>query len=162
MTEKRDFLIQRYSDGNWDYVLGFRPFIVTGPNFKSWAIPGSLEKHREWRFRVELRFALSKCFPEGLPYANWFWQDAIAEFLLREGIVQALWSVDAPAPVPEPDRWDLSVNEVARQIHYALGVSISESTIELLSGMGGPEHYRAMLAEDSMKLEPVVIPPEID
>src|ERR1700690_3128102 len=104
----RDFLIQRYCAENWPQVRGLAPFIATGPDFAGWTIPNSLSCYREYRFRKPLR--------EGLlavrSGANDVAREAIAELLLREGIVSALWSIDSTDVLPESERWAASVRQV--------------------------------------------------
>jgi len=154
---ERDFIIQRYAYGNWPYVRGHAPFIARGANFDRWVIPGSLEKHRQYHFRRELRMTLMELFPSEGAYRELYYQDAIGEFLLRDQIVTALWSVSSRECLPSSCWSDESIREVARQIHYAPGVDIAESTIELLCAMNSAGHYESYLADDGMKLEAAVI-----
>ena len=159
MAEQRDFIIQRYAHGNWPYVLGQRPFLARGPNFKAWAVPGSLERAGQFEFRPELRQAIERTFPsDGLGRESYY-EDAVAEFLLRDGIVSALWVTNARSPVPEELRWDLSVDEVARSLFYDVGDDVAATTVELLSGMSGPEHFNSYVAEDALTLQAAEAPP---
>jgi hypothetical protein len=154
----RILIVQRYAQGNWDSVQGLAPFIATGPSFKAWIIPGSLEKHREHRFRIELKQAMVAVFPKTAIHRDFWHRSTIAEFLLREGIVSALWAVNQPECVPRTERWGDSVTWLAKEIHYSEGQDIVDWTIELLSGMSDPAHFHSYVAEDGVVLEPVAIP----
>jgi len=154
----REFLIQRYC---WDVhpqVRGLRPFIATGPNFMAWAVPGSLERFREWRFRPHIYRTLSSVFPpdEDKPPED---RDAVAEVLLTDGVVQALWSVDSAECLPR-DRWlRASIEQVAREIPYIKPGSargpydLAYWTIEFLSGLSAPAHFREYVSADGLTLE---------
>lgn len=146
---ERTFLIQRYSTANWAEVRGQRPFLATGPSFKDYVVPGSLTKHGEYRFVSAISGALEQAAESPL------WREAVAEWLLREGIVQALWSVDVDTCEPPERRWQLSVEAVAEEIPKSMPVL--EGTVELLSGMGDPQYFRSYVSEDELSLEPCLV-----
>ena len=155
----RDFLIQRYCWDNQPRVRGLRPFIATGPRFSAWAVPGSLAKFGEWRFRPELRQSIESVFPASEDKCP---EDrlAVAQLLLSEGIMQALWSVDSVECLPR-DRWTIeSAAEAAREIPYLRPgdprgpYDLAFWTIETLSGLAAPEHFRGYVGDDGLTLEP--------
>lgn len=161
----RDFLIQRYCWDNHPRVRGLRPFIATGPRFMEWAAPGSLAKFREWRFRPELRRTIERVFPTA---EDKFPEDrrAIAEVLVVDGIVQALWSVDSRECLPR-ERWlEASIDEVSLEIPYVKpGASngpydLGYWVIETLSGLSAPAHFREYVSVDGLTLEEFV-PPDV-
>ena len=159
MGDSRDFIVQRYCVGNWHQVLGERPFIATGPNFSSWVIPGSLEKYREWKFRPQLKQALAKLFPCDGIHRSLYHQLAVAEFLLRDGIVQALWATNGRAFIGDEFCWEESIHHVAREMSYLSAAdSIADLTIDLLATMSQPSHFISYVSEDDLKLVPVEIP----
>ncbi len=149
MTE-RTFLIQRYASGNWPKIKGQEPFIVTGPRFSSWALPKSLERFNEYRFTPKLKQEIDEVLGE-LPAD--LARECAASILLREGIVQALWA-DHRESVPKSERWDLSIKQIAAEIPHG---SIGAEVLELLSGMGSPEHCRSYVSEDEIVLTPVEV-----
>lgn len=151
----RDFLIQRYCRENHPMVRGLRPFVATGPSFASHAVPGSLVDHREWRFRPALRTALSLAFPRAVPEDRW----AVAEALLADGIVQALWSIDSAECLDRKLWRDASVETVALEIpapRLQVPYDLVGWTLETLSGMSGPDHFHSYVSDDGLSLEPLV------
>ncbi len=146
------FLIQRYSSVNWPQVTGERPFIATGPSFLRWVVPGSVDRHREHRMKGELIKALDVV----ADVSDTDRREYIAEMLLREGIVQALWCVDHPDCMAEELRWELSIRQVADEIPS--DENFVKWTLEFLAGLIGPEHCRSYVVQDSFSLEPVRIP----
>lgn len=139
---ERTFLIQRYCTGNWPLVRGEYPFLATGPSFQSWGY--GLERYHEWRFVSDLGGQFEAAFgatDEPRYYAAWA--------LLEVGIVEALWS--GHSPIPEGERWERSVEQLAREIPSG---PIGESVIEYLSGLSSPGHYRSYVAEDQIELVP--------
>jgi hypothetical protein len=129
-------------------VMGELPFLVTGPNFKSIVVPGSLAQHLEYRFIQPFVLLLRDLEDIGDPLLQ---REAAAEFLLTEGFVQALWSVD-PTTVCSPElRWKVANDQLAREIPRAW--PIARSVVELLSGMSAPEYRRSYVSEDGLRLE---------
>lgn len=168
MTE-RTFLIQRYCSDNWPQVRGLRPFIVTGPRFLDWIVPGSLEKKGQYVLRPQVRQILADLFPPGGLHQVHYQHQAAAEALLREGILSALWSIDSRECIPEPLRWSESIQQVVRELPFKTAGwagaqelnqfwSIDASVEELLSGMQSPAMARDYVSEDKLTLEPVPIP----
>lgn len=159
----RDFLIQRYCSDSHPQVRGLRPFVATGSRFMEWALAGSLQRLGQWAFRPELYSGLSRAFPPAAPSVP---EDRaiVAEFLLQEGIVEALWSVDSPECLPVDLRWKASLEQVTDEIPFLRADStlgrimggpydMALWTIELLSGLSGPEHFRSYVSEDGLILE---------
>jgi hypothetical protein len=152
LTEGEDFLIQRYTSGNWPQIRGQRPFIVTGPNFRRWTVAHSLQRYGEHRFVPELVQILSHVDADQRDLAR----ESVAELLLREGICEALWASNVRTALPENLRWQTSVDQLAAEIPDC--APVSSWAIELLSGMSEPSHYRSYLLESGIALE-VLIPP---
>lgn len=139
---ERTFLIQRYCTGNWPFVNGEAPFLATGPLFPQYAY--GLERYNEWRFAGDLGRQFQDAYgsfegDEAKYYAAWA--------LLDTGIVQALWV--AHSPIPSEERWDLAVQQLAREIPSG---PVGESVIEYLSGLSAPGHFRSYVAEDQIEL----------
>jgi len=155
MLTENDFMIQRYVRGNWPAIRGYEPFIVTGPSFKRWVMPGSLELFPEYRFVPELLMILSTMDSGGPDLAR----ESIAEFLLSEGICKAIWAVNVQTVVPESLRWRASIEQLSEEIPKASPVS--EWTIELLSGLSDESYYRNYLSESGIVLETIIPPPVI-
>lgn len=140
---ERTFLIQRYCTGNWPEVKGEKPFIATGPAFKSWGY--GLERYGEWRFNAEFGPEFDVAFgDEADPrfFAAWA--------LLETGIVQALWAEHSEVPADE--RWVTAVEHLATEIPKG---PIGQSVIDYLSGLSDPGHYRSYVAEDQIELVPM-------
>lgn len=146
---EREFLIQRYAGGNWPYVRGQIPFIATGPAFKQFVVPGSLERYGEYRFRTIREIVADIAGPGD-------WRETVAEWLLREGIVEALWSVDVTTCLLPEQRWEASISSLADEIPKSM--PLDEAVIELLSGLPSAADHRSYLSEDDLSLEPVVVP----
>lgn len=155
----RDFLIQRYCLDNHPRVRGLRPFIATGPGFKRWTAHDSIARFGEWRFAPGLREAIEAVFPAATTHPAPESRLVIAEFLLKEGIVQALWSVDSAECLPR-DRWlGVSIDEVAAEIPYVVvdgTYDLALWTIEDLCSMPDPSHFREYVSADGLDLEPFV------
>lgn len=148
----RDFLIQRYSCANWDAVRGLVPFVVTGPAFERYTVPGSLDRVGEHRMTPTFLATIGQV----MGGEDHTWRDVVAEWLLAEGILQALWSVDSRECLPPEARWVASVAQVAREI--PADSPVVEGVVELLSGVSDPGHYRSYVSEDSLTLEPCPVP----
>lgn len=168
MTE-RTFLIQRYCSDNWPQVRGHRPFIVTGPRFLEWIVPGSLEKKGQHVLSPRIKSMLRDLFPPGGIHRSSYQHQATAEALLREGILSALWSVDTGECLPEELRWEESIQQVARELPFKTAGwardcieftfwGVSEAVEELLSGMQSPAMAREYVSEDKLTLVPVRVP----
>lgn len=141
---ERTFLVQRYCTGNWPEVLGERPFIATGPWFKTWAY--GLERYGEWRFVGEL----------GQQFDDAYGNEADPRFfaawaLLEMGLVQALWV--GHSEVPASERWITSVEHLASEMPKG---PLAASVIDYLSGLSDPGHYRSYVSEDRIELVPLV------
>ncbi len=156
MKENREFIIQRYTRDHWLELVGAVPFFVTGQGFKNFAIPHSLEKYKEWRFDPYLKRAMASLFPTDGIHRAIYHQDACAEFLLREYIVQAVWAVDQPE-YPTDGRMDIAIHHLAKQIPYDISVGVTEGVIEYLSGLSDISHYRSLVSEDGLRLEGMVV-----
>lgn len=153
-------IVQRYARYLQSVLSGSEPLIVTGPRFKGYACEDA--GHRPyWRmlsgFVKELREACRVAASGRRLYAV---QD-VAELMLSEGIVQALWVVGTPGPTPflppMDERWRLSVEALAVQVptDYHGPDDLAGDMLELLDGMIGPEYYRTMFgAHDDVCLEP--------
>lgn len=156
----RDFLIERYCRDNHPRVRGLRPFVATGPRFLDWALRDSIKRFGEWRFRPNLRESIEAVFPvsvEASPDSRL----VVAELLLAEGIVQALWSIDSFECLPIDRRHGVSIDEVASEIPYVVvdGVyDVGLWTIENLSSLPDPAHFREYLSVDELSLESFVLP----
>lgn len=154
----REFLIQRYCWDNRPRVQGLRPFIATGPRFMEWAVKGSLERFGEWRFRPGLYQTIAGAFPllEDKEPGD---REAIATVLLDDGVVRALWSVDSAQCLPADLRRQVSIREVSEEIPYVKPGSVRGPydlafwTLEFLSGLSGPEHFRDYVSPDHLALE---------
>lgn len=148
---ERTFLIQRYCPANWSFVKGERPFIATGPRFRDYTTTRTLTEY-EWKFRQSFIDDIGSIGSDPSELNR----EIVAELLLREGIVQALWSVDSPNVLPPERRWRASIEQLAREIpcHSPLNLWV----IELLSGMSDPSHFNSYVSEDALRLEPVPIP----
>jgi hypothetical protein len=168
---ERTFLIQRYCSDMHPHVRGLRPFLVTGPSFTSWIVPGSIDSHGQHVLRPQVKRTLIEAFPPGGPHQRAFQHEAAAEVLLREGVIQALWSVDSPECLPEDQRWSESLRQAVRELPLSAKGwpeanrtgdgfwEIAEAVDELLSGMPSPAMAREYVAEDHLRLEPVEPPP---
>jgi hypothetical protein len=156
MRDNREFIIQRYTQDTWPELLGAVPFFVTGQGFKNFAIPYSLEKYKEWRFDPRLKRALAATFPVDGIHRTFYHQNACAEFLLREYIVQAVWAIDQPE-YPADDRMNIAIYHLAKQIPYDITVGVTEGVIEYLSGLCDLGHYKEFVAIDGLRLEGMVI-----
>lgn len=164
---ERSFLIQRYCSDMWPFVRGLRPFIVSGPSFDSWVVPGSLERMGQHVLRPAIKNMLVGLFPSGGIHRRHYQHEAAAEALLREGVVCALWSVDSRECLPVDDRWDESVRQVCREIPFRFPPSFSQgdgfwemdsAVAEYLSGMQTFAMVREYLSEDRLALEALPVP----
>jgi len=141
------FLIQRYCSANWPQVRGEVPFLATGPNFFGWAIKGSLARCGEHRFTPTFVADIRAILQENTDLARM----CVAELLLREGIVQALWAAHST----EEEKWILSVQQLADEIPS--GWSIEEAVVEYLSGLSDAGHFRSYVSEDGIELIPLEV-----
>lgn len=163
---ERTFLIQRYCADMHPQVRGQRPFLVTGPGFGQWVVPGSLERRGEHALRPQIRRMLIESFPSGGEHRRQYQHEAVAEVLLREGVVMALWSIDSPDCLPSELRWGESVAQLRRELPFitpgCIGPDafweIVDSVSELLSGMPSPTMAREYVSEDRLALEAMDIP----
>lgn len=144
------FLIQRYSGANWDAVKGLAPFVCTGPRFRAYTTTQALTEY-EWKFRQVFVDDISSV-GENVD----FHREVVAELLLREGIVQALWSVSSEECLPEGDRWSLSIRQVAAEIPKDDPLAVA--VVDFLSGLADPGHFRSYVAEDQLELVPCPVP----
>ncbi len=147
--EKRDFMIQRYCSASWPAIKGYVPFVATGPKFRAYTTSQAI--NYEWKFRSAFIDDLKSIPDDDLA------PEVISELLLREGIVQALWSSDVDTCLPLDERWSASVRYLSE--YFKIGQIVS-STLELLSGMSDPSFYKSYLGEDQLQLSPVEIPVE--
>lgn len=167
---ERTFLIQRYCADMHPQVRGQRPFLVTGPGFEQWIVPGSLERKGEYVMRPQVRRTLTEAFPPGGEHQRQYQHEAAAEVLLREGVVMALWSIDSPDCLPPELRWDEAVRQLRRELPFGTAGGpadrgtvdgfweIADSVAELLSGMPSPAMAREYVSEDRLTLEAMAVP----
>lgn len=139
MSERRTFLVQRYSTCNWPLVRGDAPFLATGPWFSTWAY--GLERFGEWRFRGDFQ----KSFEDYEATTDPRYYAAYA--LLHTGLVQALWADHSR--VPQEERWMKSVEQLASELP---GGPIAESVVLYLSSLSAPGHFRSYVSEDGIEL----------
>ena len=105
---------------------------------------------------VSFSFPKGKCHPGDI--------EVLAEVLLRDGMVDALWSVDSSSCLPEELRWQCSIATVGRHVigsHKSPMPKEFDMAHELQTGLGvlaSPEHYRAYVSDDGLRLESVSIP----
>lgn len=153
---ERDFLIERYCSANWVHVLGQRPFIAAGPSFMTWIVPDSLDKLGRHIMRPSIRNLLRDIFPVSTAAAREYQQHVIAEVLLREGVLVALWSRMGEQNVSRSIKWQESIDQLVREI--PMGMPVHEAIEELLSGMQSPSMVREYLSEDGIALDSAHIP----
>lgn len=158
----REFIIQRYATGLWPAVRGLRPFVVTGPSFMSWVIPGSLASAGRWLLRPAALTGISGAFPVGRTHRGDLL--VVAEVLLRDGIVDAFWSTDSLHCLPLEQRWDVALDEVAAEVIGRFATETADPfhmAAELAWGLGtlgGIEHVRDLLSDDGLTVERTAIP----
>lgn len=161
----REFIIQRYSNSHWPMLTGQRPYVVAGPNFDRWVSPGSLERYGKWTVSLKLLNAVSVAFPVGS--VDSFDRLAVAEFLLREGVTQAYWVKSGRNCLPQDGRWTVAIDEVARETIGSFpgrrsgSFDLADSLSWGLGTLGRLEHLRALLAEDSLQLDPTAVPVDL-
>ena len=147
-----EYIIQRYSVTNHDAIRGLVPFLATGPAFLGHVRPRSLGLFGEHR----MSSAFLSTIRTVLGGLGGDWRDVAAEWLLREGVVQALWSVDGGSCLLPELRWEASVLGLVRELPR--DGEVVEAVIDLLAGLSGPEHHRSYLSEDGLVLEPCPVP----
>lgn len=165
---ERTFLIERYCSGMWPQVTGLRPFIVAGPRLFDWVIQGSLQEHGRHLLKKIVLKTLFEVFPQGGPDVSMYQHRATAEAMLREGILSALWAVEQKGCRPMDNRWDESIDQVAREMPFKHPSSFAppgiehwniwESVAEYLSGIPTPAMARDYVSEDMVVLEAVSVP----
>ena len=108
----RTFIIQRYCRDNWPMLMGRFPMITSGPNFTSWSSQGE----REHKLRPSIKRILSASFPSPQgEHMRRYQLRAIAEVMLTEKVLDALWVTEPPMGTPrEQDRWQLSLSEIEK------------------------------------------------
>jgi hypothetical protein len=124
---------------------------VTGPRFTSYTTTTKLTAY-EWKFKKEFLGVL-RVLGDSVDQLS---REIAAEFLLREGVVTALWASNGDRPIGASERWAVSIREVAGQI--PIDTPLTESIVELLSGMSDPGHYVSYISESGIELESMVIP----
>ncbi len=129
--------------------------MATGPRFRDYTTTRTLTEY-EWKFRQSFIDDIGSIGD----LASQLDREIMAEFLLREGIVQALWSVSSPDVLPPERRWRASIEQLAREIPAFSPLKLW--VIELLSGMPDPSHYNSYVSDDGLKLEPVPVPPDVE
>jgi len=149
----RDFIIQRYAVGMWPYVLGRRPFIVAGPNFKRWIVPKSIERTGSHHVKDVVLKSISKVCPSGTPSDEA--STSVAELMLRDGIVQAIWSTRQGCCADPAERWERALDETASNIK---GSDVAEAVREFLSGLGTAQMAASYVSEDGISLEAMALP----
>jgi len=163
----RTFLIQRYCSDMHPHVMGLRPFIVSGPCFDDWVVPGSLGRTGQHLLRRSIRSMLISLFPPGGVHQRQYQHAAAAEALLRERVIMALWSTDSPDCLSPNDRWSEAITQVKRELPFRHPISfppddgyweIETAVSEYLSGMPSPAMAREYLIEDQMRLEAMDVP----
>lgn len=158
----REFIIQRYASTTWPMLRGERPFIVTGPSFKSWVVPGSLSRIGMWMVRPEILASVRNVFPMGRVHRDDLL--ALADMLLLDGVVQALWAVNGRDYAAVADHMQAARLEVVAETMGRFKGEVCESfdmTNEMswgLATMPGPEIPRSLTSEDGIILEAMPVP----
>jgi hypothetical protein len=138
-------LIQRYSIALWPHIRGEVPFVVRGPN---------------WNGRHVMRRVLQTHDFDGLGPDDI--RLVVGEFMLREGFCEAAWSIELETCQPAEHRWSVAIRQVADEIPKVSDEwPISLGAWELLDGMSKVEHYRHLLWQDAVILEPMAVPVQI-
>lgn len=154
----REFIVHRYAREQWPFVLGRRPFIVTGPSFTRWARIGCHSNV----LRRESFDVLRSSYPPGVVDRTDL--DGLAEMFLRDGVVQALWVSSLPSSLPVPERWALSLEQVVREVLTlplpGQAVDLAEEVSNYVSGALTPEMCRSYVVEDGLQLEALAPPPD--
>lgn len=138
-------------------LRGLRPFIATGPMFKRWVLPGSLSRLGRWLVRSDLLESVRSAFPVGRTHCDD--RLALAEILLADGIVQALWVNSDGTHLSPESRLASTLDEVAREVVGSFKGELSDSfdmSAELSWGLAtlpGPEFVRSYVAEDGLSVE---------
>lgn len=138
-------LIQRYSTGLHPHIRGTVPFIVRGPN-------------------ANARHVMRKML-DGFDFSGFVDEEirlVVAEFMLREGIVQAAWPIELDTCCPPDGRWETAIRQCAQEIPKVSDEwPISLGAWELVDGMSKIEHYTHLLSYDRVVLESMQIPNDI-
>lgn len=159
----REFIIQRYAHANWPMLRGERPFVATGPRFKQWVIPGSLSRFGRWMVLPEVLGSIRAIFPVGRVHRDDLLD--LADTLMLDGIVQALWSVDSPGyAATATDRYQIALREVVAETMGNMRGDFADpfdAATEMAWGLGtlpGPEVHRSYTSEDGLRLEAMQLP----
>lgn len=146
MSDTRKFSIYRYNSENKPKVLGSKPFLVAGPNLMK--MKNSLER------------IIRKFFGEGTMEDR----EVVAEFLLEDRIVSALWSTAMPSCEPLEKRHEIEIQELIKEIgpvpwktttvdNKDLYWDLGRATWEYLDGIPTAAMKRSYVSEDGIKLE---------
>lgn len=155
---ERTFLVQRYCSEAWPQVRGYRPFVVAGPRFESWIVPGSLGRLGRHLMVPGIRRLLRSSFPSGGIHRRHYQHATAAEVLLRESVLSTLWSIDSRECLGKEFRWIESIAQVAREIPFTDKWDLATSIEELLSGIPTAGMAREYVSEDRLTLEVTAIP----
>lgn len=152
----REFIIHRYCSAQRPFVSGRRPFIVRGPRFDSWT-----DRPVDWYHDPTLRTDVFASLRRAYPVGRFTVDDGLllAELLLREAIITAVWVTDRPTSLPLGLRPPVSVDQAMREvIHSWDGREISD--FDLASELGyclccvdGIDRVREYLSEDQLTIE---------
>ncbi len=151
-------IIQRYSVGLWPSIKGEIPFIVTGPNFCQCTWGRRLPPYE----RIGKAFA-ERLYEAAVEISSLSWDDAmpiIAELLLREGHVTAIWSSATGACLPEGERWRAAISGLVEEtpVRYFDRDDVVADVLELLDGMTTRQHYVSLFLVDDVMLEETSVP----
>lgn len=159
----REFIIQRYASVSWPMLRGERPFIATGPMFKTWVVPGSLSRIGKWLIRPEILEAIRSIFPAGRVHHDDL--TALADMLLIDGVVQALWATSGPGyAATATSRRRIALTEVVAETmgrpkgEHADPFDMATEMAWGLATLPGPEVHRSYTSEDGIALEPMRVP----
>lgn len=142
MNISREFSVYRYNDYNKQRVLGKIPFFAQGPNIKKY---GKL-----------LAKEIRNVFGEGTKYDK----ECIAEFLLNEKVIVALWAINMKFSVEKELKRNIEITELAKdfgpvpwssvtsKIYWDLG----QAVCEYLETIPSQDMRRNYVSEDGIVL----------
>lgn len=153
-------ILLRYPQYLHPVLRGTVPLIVAGPSLptKFGPLRGLWRLSRS--FEAEFRHAIGVLNGEERPAAR----RIIAEMLLAERLVQALWVTATPSdpddPLPLEQRWDASIDQLASEVPTDLCGAHDHAAdfLEFLDGLCAPSYYPSMFAQhDDIELQPQLI-----
>lgn len=142
MSGTREFSIYRYNSTNKPRVLGKIPFFAEGPNSR--------------RLMPSLRWAFRSHFGEGTDDDK----EVVAEYLLEDGLVVALWATSMRTCVAKELRRAIEISELVKELgpipwrsHTGIYWDIGDAVWEYLDGLATVEMRRRYVVEDGIILE---------